>query len=316
MHKQQSCIVCCKHFPIKQSSNMFKQSQCTGWLQGSNAQAEPIGALQVTSPVSVPTFSPASANTPFVQFQAVYLRIPQSSLTPDGARSTASSLSSAIASWVSPENVTVNITPSLGSASSTGSSATATAAASSSTAETSGRRQLLQSTRTFQATVTFTLTFASQSAASRSRSTLNTDLSAAITQAVSPLTAVTTLTPFTSGTNYALNASVTFPPDNTVSATPSQGTLAAVTLATALEANAGGRLQGLVAKDGPITVTGVSLQDVLIPAGPASTLHVPPPPPGSSLPSSVNISNAVGGDCSAGMCNHHDQPLANLVHCT
>lgn len=139
------------------------------------------------------------------------------------------------------------------------------------------------------------LTFTAQTVSSPNRAILASDLSAVLSQAAAPLTVVTSLTPVLSGTNYALNASVVFPADNTVSATPSQATLAAVTLANALTANAAQALPGLAAKDGPITVTGISLQDALVPAGPSSSTHAPPPPPQTTLPSSLKSSPSPTG---------------------
>ena len=151
--------------------------------------------------------------------------------------------------------------------------------------------------------MTFTLTFTSpqsQIVSSDAREALNADLSSAITLAVAPLTVDTALTPVTSGTTYALNASVKFPPGNAVSASPSQGTLAAVTLAHALEADAGQALPGLVAKDGPVRADGTSVQVVLVAAGPGSTARVGSPPPYVSGSSNAgNTSTSVGGK---GLC--------------
>ena len=118
---------------------------------------------------------------------------------------------------------------------------------------------------------------------------MSSDLSAAISLAVAPLTVATSLTPVLSGAYYALNASVVFPQDNTVSAAPSQATVAAVTLADALTANAAQALPGLAAKDGPIYVTGVSIQDALVPAGPPSSTHAPPTSTQAILPSTLNM---------------------------
>ena len=234
--------------------------------------------------------TPAATSAPFVRFQAVFQEIPDGFLTPDQVSSVASSLSIAISSYILPAPVTINITQITPSAS----PATAAAAATP-----SGRRSLLQSSQIFQATLTFTLTFTSpqsQIVSSDARDALNADLSSAITQAVAPLTVDTILTPVTSGTTYALNASITFPPGNTVSATPSQGTLAAVTLANALKANAGQALPGLIAKDGPVSVSGTSVQVVLVAAGPGSTTRVGSPPPFvSGTPNAGNTSTSVGG---------------------
>ena len=270
---------------------------------------QPTPPQQTTPPVQtappaqtppVQTSRPAATDAPFVRFQAVFQSIPDGFLTLDQVSSVASSLSTAISSWVLPNSVTINITQILPSASSAASSAAAAVAAAS-----PGRRSLLQSTQTFQATLTFTLTFISpqsQIVSPAARATRDTDLSAAIAQAVAPLTVDTTLTPVTSGTNYALNVSVTFPPGNTVSATPAQGTLAAVALANALEADAGQALPGLVAKDGPVSASGTSLQVVLVPAGAASTTRVVSPPR-AGFPSAANISTSLGGkgECCAGL---------------
>ena len=202
---------------------------------------------------------------PCVGFNAVFTQIAEGSQAPASIASIASGLSSAIASWLAPVPVTINITQSLSTASLAASSAAAAA--------TSGRRHLLQSTKTFQGTVTFTLTFTSETASRPDSATLSNDLSSAISEAVTPLSVVTTLVPVAAGTNHALNVSVAFPPDDIVSATPSQGTLAAVTFAKALKARAARALPELVAKDGPVTVSSVSILDVLAPAGPASKSH-------------------------------------------
>ena len=245
--------------------------------------------------------TPLAANSaPFVRFQAVFQEIPEGFLTTDQVRSVASSLSTAISSWILPTPVTINITQITPSTSSAAADEAAAAAATP-----SRRRSLLQSSQTFQATLTFTLTFTSpqsQTVSSGARNALNADLSSAITQAVAPLTVDTTLLPVTSGKTYALNASVTFPPGNTVSVTPSQGTLAAVTLANALEANAGQALPGLVAKDGPVTASGTSVQVVLVAAGVGATTRVGSPPPSvSGPPSAGNISTSIGGKVCAGL---------------
>lgn len=88
-------------------------------------------------------------------------------------------------------------------------------------------------------------------------------------------------------------------------------------LASALEADAGTALPGLVAKDGPVRASGTSIQVGLVPAGPASTKRVGPPPPISGYPSTANISSAVGGKCWVGV---RGQGLAwqvqGLVHLT
>lgn len=137
--------------------------------------------------------------------------------------------------------------------------------------------------------MTFLLTFTAQTVSTPNRDILSSDLSAAISLAVAPLTVATSLTPVLSGAYYALNASVVFPQDNTVSAAPSQATVAAVTLADALTANAAQALPGLAAKDGPIYVTGVSIQDALVPAGPPSSTHAPPTSTQAILPSTLNM---------------------------
>ena len=249
---------------------------------------------------------PAATNAPFVRFQAIFREIPDGFLTLDQVSNVASSLSTAISSYIQPAPVTINITQILPSAS----SATAAAAATP-----SRRRSLLQSSQTFQATLTFTLTFTSpqsQIVSSDARETLSADLSSAITQAVAPLTVDTTLTPVTEGTTYSLNASVTFPPGNTVSATPAQGTLAAVTLANALEADAGEALPGLVVKDGPVSASGTSLQVVLVAAGPGSTIRVGSPPPFvNGPPNAGNTNTSVGGK----VCAELGLELGSVVWC-
>ena len=262
-------------------------------------QTPPPAAPAATTPPAA-TIPPAANSAPFVRFQAVFQAISDGFLTTDQISSVASGLSTAISSWVFPTPLTINITQITPSASPATAAAAAVAAATP-----SGRRSLLQSSHTFQATLTFTLAFTSpqsQTASSGARDALNVDLSSAITRAVAPLTVDTTLTPITSTTTYALNASVTFPPGNTVSATPSQGTLAAVTLANALKANAGQALPGLVAKAGPVSASGTSVQVVLVAAGPGNTTRVGLPPPFvSGSPSAGSNSTSVGGKICGGL---------------
>jgi len=255
--------------------------QCAAGLQVLNpppAQSPLLSALPETTALLSPGPTTAAA-FPFVQFQAVFSLIPAGYLTPPQVEEVKSSLSAAISTWVSPLPVAINITQ----------SSSATAAPSTAASSTSGRRHLLQSSLTFQSTVTFLLTFTAQTVSTPNRGILSSDLSAAISLAVAPLTVATTLTPVLSGAYYALNASVVFPQDNTVSATASQSTLGAVTLANALTANAAQALPGLAAKDGPISVTGVSIQDALVPAGPPSSTRAPPTTPQANLPSTLNI---------------------------
>lgn len=248
------------------------------------AQSPLLPALPETAALLTPGPSTAAAS-PFVQFQAVFTLIPAGYLTLPQVEEAGSSLSAAISTWVSPLPVAVNISL----------SNSATAAPSTAASSTSGRRHLLQSSLTFQSTVTFLLTFTAQTVSTPNRDILSSDLSAAISLAVAPLTVATTLTPVLSGAYYALNASVVFPQDNIISATPSQATLAAVTLANALTANVQQALPGLAAKDGPINVTGVSIQDALVPAGPPSSTHTPPTPPQANLPSALNINSPPTG---------------------
>ena len=242
-----------------------------------NLQLQCAAGLQVLNSLSPdPT---AAAASPFVQFQAVFSLIPADYLTLPQVEEVASSLSAAISTWVSPLPVAINITQ----------SSSAIAAPSRAASLPSGRRHLLQSSLTFQSTVTFLLTFTAQTVSTPHRDVLSSDLSAAISLAAAPLTVVTTLTPVLSGAYSALNTTVMFPQDNTVSATPSQSTLAAVTLANALAADAAQALPGLAAKDGPINVTGVSIQDALVPAGPPSSTHAPPTSPQATLPTIPNM---------------------------
>lgn len=219
-----------------------------------------------------------------MQFQAVFTLIPAGYLTPPQVGEVQSSLSAAITTWVAPLPVTVN------SAISNPTPAAPSIAPSIAPSSGFGRRHLLQSPLTFQSTLTFLVTFTSQTISTPNRDILPNDLSAAVSLAAAPLSVVTTTSPVLTGAFYALNASVVFPQDNTVSATPSQATLAAVTLADALTTNAAQALTGLAAKDGGINVTGVSIQDALVTAGPASTAPAPPPPPPATLPSSLNTS--------------------------
>jgi len=258
----------------------------------------PLPAQSSLPPALPETAAPLSpgptsaAASPFVQFQAVFSLIPAGYLALPQVEEVESSLSAAISTWVSPLPVAINITQSSSATaapSTPASSVAASLAASLAAYSTSGRRHLLQSSLTFQSTVTFLLTFTAQTVSTPNRDILSSDLSAAISLAVAPLTVATSLTPVLSGAYYALNASVVFPQDNTVSAAPSQATVAAVTLADALTANAAQALPGLAAKDGPIYVTGVSIQDALVPAGPPSSTHAPPTSTQAILPSTLNM---------------------------
>jgi hypothetical protein len=254
----------------------------------------PLPAQSSLPPALPETAAPLSpgptsaAASPFVQFQAVFSLIPAGYLALPQVEEVESSLSAAISTWVSPLPVAINITQS-SSATAAPSTPASSVAASLAASSTTGRRHLLQSSLTFQSTVTFLLTFTAQTVSTPNRDILSSDLSAAISLAVAPLTVATSLTPVLSGAYYALNASVVFPQDNTVSAAPSQATVAAVTLADALTANAAQALPGLAAKDGPINVTGVSIQDALVPAGPPSSTHAPPTSTQAILPSTLNM---------------------------
>jgi hypothetical protein len=254
----------------------------------------PLPAQSSLPPALPETAAPLSpgptsaAASPFVQFQAVFSLIPAGYLALPQVEEVESSLSAAISTWVSPLPVAINITQS-SSATAAPSTPASSVAASLAASSTTGRRHLLQSSLTFQSTVTFLLTFTAQTVSTPNRDILSSDLSAAISLAVAPLTVATSLTPVLSGAYYALNASVVFPQDNTVSAAPSQATVAAVTLADALTANAAQALPGLAAKDGPIYVTGVSIQDALVPAGPPSSTHAPPTSTQAILPSTLNM---------------------------
>lgn len=261
----------------------------------------PLPAQSSLPPALPETAAPLSpgptsaAASPFVQFQAVFSLIPAGYLALPQVEEVESSLSAAISTWVSPLPVAINITQS-SSATAAPSTPASSVAASLAASSTTGRRHLLQSSLTFQSTVTFLLTFTAQTVSTPNRDILSSDLSAAISLAVAPLTVATSLTPVLSGAYYALNASVVFPQDNTVSAAPSQATVAAVTLADALTANAAQALPGLAAKDGPIYVTGVSIQDALVPAGPPSSTHAPPTSTQAILPSTLNMTPTPTGE--------------------
>jgi len=261
----------------------------------------PLPAQSSLPPALPETAAPLSpgptsaAASPFVQFQAVFSLIPAGYLALPQVEEVESSLSAAISTWVSPLPVAINITQS-SSATAAPSTPASSVAASLAASSTTGRRHLLQSSLTFQSTVTFLLTFTAQTVSTPNRDVLSSDLSAAISLAVAPFTVATSLTPVLSGAYHALNASVVFPQDNTVSATPSQATVAAVTLAGALTANAAQALPGLAAKDGPINVTGVSIQDALVPARPPSSTHAPPTSTQAILPSTLNMTPTPTGE--------------------
>ena len=254
------------------------------------------GAVQSpTQPAATPGLPTApveAANTGgglFVQFQAVFEAIPASYLTLPQVDIIQSSISAAITAWVSPISATINIAQINSAAAAP--SATAAAGATSG----SGRRHILQTLQTFQPTLSFIITFTSQPASSADSAILTADTTAAIALAAAPLAVATNLTPELSGRSLALNASVRYPPDNTVSATPSQATLAAVTLANALKADAAQVLPSLVAKDGPVNVTGVALQVALVPAGPPTTTPVSfPTPRPLTIPAGSSPSSPTG----------------------
>lgn len=140
---------------------------------------------------------------------------------------------------------------------------------------TSARRSLQQGSQTYQATVTFTLSFTSQPASSQS--SVAQDVSDALKQVAAPLDTITTIVPVASSTALALNVSILFPPGNTVSATPSQATLAAVTLTSALTSNPAQALPSLFAKLGAFQVQSTSISNALVPQGsPSSTQRASP----------------------------------------
>lgn len=127
-------------------------------------------------------------------------------------------------------------------------------------------RQLQQSSQTFQATLTFSVSFISQSSDTANIGSIAADLSAALQQAILPVTTTSTITPDTAQSNLILNTTVAFPSGLAISATPSQGTLYAVNFTNTLQRNASQALPGLVAKNGPITIDAVSLVNKLVPA--------------------------------------------------
>ena len=147
------------------------------------------------------------------------------------------------------------------------------------------KRQLQQSSQTYQATLTFSVLFLSQSSTTTNPSVIAADLMAALQKAIAPVTATFSITPDTAGASLVLNVSVTFPPGNAVSSVPSQATLSAVNLANALQQNAAQTLSGLVAKDGPVQLTFVSLTDTLVPVGSTPAQQLPPPAAPASLTS-------------------------------
>lgn len=285
-----TCSACCT-----QAMSQIIITWCAGGVQvvaTPPVQPQSPAALLQTGVLLAPTPAPTSEG-PFVQFQAVFTLIPAGYLTLPQVDEVQSSLSAAITTWVAPLPVVIN--SAISNPTPEAPSIAPPIAPSIAPSSGSGRRHLLQSPLTFQSTLTFLVTFTSQTVSTPNRDILPNDLSAAVSLAAAPLPVVTTTSPVLTGAFYALNASVVFPQDNTVSATPSQATLTAVTLADALTTDAAQALTGLAAKDGGINVTGVSIQDALVPAGPASTTHAPPPPPQATLLSSLNASPATTG---------------------
>ena len=153
----------------------------------------------------------------------------------------------------------------------------------------SARRHLQQNSQTYQATVTFTLSLTSQPATNQA--SVSQDLSTAIKQVTAPLNTAITATPISAGNGLVLNVSITFPPGNTVSATPSQGTLAAVNLVRALIQDPVQALPSLYATTGSFTVQTLSISDALVAAdSPSSTIHASPIP-AFGLPTSLQNSS-------------------------
>lgn len=149
------------------------------------------------------------------------------------------------------------------------------------------RRSLQQAAQTLQATVAFTLFFPSQSPSSQIA--VAQDTSDALKQATVPLNTITTIVPVASPNALALNVSILFPPGNTVSATPSQATLAAVTLTSALTTNPAQALPSLYARAGPFHVQGTSISNALVPQGSPSSTQRAPPSTASTLPNAPAV---------------------------
>ena len=145
------------------------------------------------------------------------------------------------------------------------------------------RRSLQQAPQTYQATVAFTLFFPSQSPSSQAA--VAQDISDALKQATAPLDTIITIIPQGSPDARTLNVSILFPPGNTVSATPSQTTLAAVTLTSALTTNPAQALPSLYARDGAFQVQGTSISNALVPQGSPSSTQRASPITASTLPS-------------------------------
>lgn len=137
------------------------------------------------------------------------------------------------------------------------------------------RRSLQQAAQTYQATAAFTLLF--PSLPTSSQALVAQDTSDALQQGTAPLNTVITITPVAPASALTLSVSILFPPSNTVSATPSQATLAAVTLTSALTTDPAQALASLYAKHGAFQVQGTSISNALVPQGsPSSTLRASP----------------------------------------
>ena len=149
------------------------------------------------------------------------------------------------------------------------------------------RRSLQQAPQTYQATVAFTLFFPSQSPSSQIA--VAQDTSDALKQATVPLNTITTIVPVASPNALALNISIVFPPGNTVSATPSQATLAAVTLTSALATNPAQALPSLYARAGAFQVQGTSISNALVPQGSPSSTQRASPLTASTLPNAPAV---------------------------
>ena len=147
------------------------------------------------------------------------------------------------------------------------------------------RRSLQQAPQTYQATVAFTLFFTSQTTSSQA--SVAQDLSDALKQATAPFVTISTVVPVASPTAPTFNVSILFPPGNTVSATPSQGTLAAVTLTNALTLNPAQALPSLYAKHGAFQVVGTSIANALVPQGSPGSTQRASPLPASAFPNAL-----------------------------
>ncbi|BDA51146.1 hypothetical protein COCOBI_18-0210 [Coccomyxa sp. Obi] len=189
----------------------------------------------------------------------------------------------------------------------------------------SGRRRLLQTSATEQPTVSFNLTFPSAPASASITSLqawhllfeftlknrdrfhshpvacfeLEADVSTALTAHIGSSTPVQiSFSPAAATKGVAFTVSMHFPPNNQLSSTVSYSTSLAAQLANDIETNANTVFASVIAKDGPITVSGTQTTDQIVQAVAGSNLSPAPPLP-TPVPSGPGSPGQVPGSSPA-----------------